>query len=223
MHQKHEMFVCYYYKHRCSNYSWCTLSTTIWESILKQLSEENVILMGDFNIDLLQPNTEFEVVIYSNNFIPIITLATHEKPGCKPSLIDNIFINISNNNQNAGIIESKISHHLPMFCFLNYYNPSDDKAITKCPRYDYCDTNAKNFISKLNTSLSEEFNVYSEATFIKFIERFKKYSDECFKVEEHCFKKSRRNYYVNPWVTPGIRACISESNTTINCGRKREN
>ena len=105
-----------------------------WESILKQLPEENVILMGDFNIDLLQPNSEFEGVIYSNNFIPIITLATPEKPGCKPSLIDNIFLNTSNSMQKAGIIESKISHHLPVFCFLNYHNPSDDEAITKCPR-----------------------------------------------------------------------------------------
>ena len=44
--------------------------------------------MGDFNIDLLKPNAEFEGVIYGNNMIPTITLATHEKPGCKPSLID---------------------------------------------------------------------------------------------------------------------------------------
>ena len=50
--------------------------------------------MGDFNIDLLKPNAEFEGVIYGNNMIPTITLATHEKPGCKPSLIDNILINV---------------------------------------------------------------------------------------------------------------------------------
>ena len=76
-----------------------------WESIVKQLPEKNVIIMGDFDIDLLQPNTDFEGALYSNNFIPIITLATHEKPGCKPSLIDNMFINSSNSMQNAGIIK----------------------------------------------------------------------------------------------------------------------
>ena len=27
-------------------------------------------------------------------------------------------------------------------------------------------------------------------------------------MEEHSFKKSKRNFYVNPWVTPGIAACI---------------
>ena len=49
-----------------------------WELILKDLSEENVIMMGDFNNDLLQPNNEFESIIYSNNMIPVITMATHE-------------------------------------------------------------------------------------------------------------------------------------------------
>ena len=33
-----------------------------WELILKELPEENVIIMGDFNIDLLQPNNEFLAV-----------------------------------------------------------------------------------------------------------------------------------------------------------------
>ena len=37
-----------------------------WELILKKLSEENVIIMGDFSIDLLKPNHEFEGIIYGN-------------------------------------------------------------------------------------------------------------------------------------------------------------
>ena len=61
--------------------------------------------MGDFNIDLLQPNTEFEGTLYSNNRIPIITMATHDKPGCKSSLIDNIFINTSSSLHSSGILE----------------------------------------------------------------------------------------------------------------------
>ena len=64
-----------------------------WELILRELPEENVIIMGDFNVDLLKPNNEFEGIIYSNNLVPLITMATHEKPGCKSSLLDSIFIN----------------------------------------------------------------------------------------------------------------------------------
>ena len=35
-----------------------------WEAILKELSKENAIVMGDFDIDLLKPNAEFEGVLY---------------------------------------------------------------------------------------------------------------------------------------------------------------
>ena len=181
-----------------------------WEAILKELPKENVIVMGDFNIDLFKPNAEFEGVIYGNNMIPTITLATHEKPGCKPSLIDNILINTSESLLNAGILETRVSHHSPVFCYLNYNNSSDEETVTKCPKYDYCETNMNNFLSKLQILQDERYDAYDEATFVKFVEQFKNYCDECFKVEKDNFKKSRRNFYVNPWITPGIRACISK-------------
>ena len=179
-----------------------------WEGILKELPEENVIIMGDFNIDLLQANTEFEGTLYSNNMIPIITMATHDKPGCKSSLIDNIFINTSISLHSSGILECKISHHSPVFCYLNYDNSSVGDTDIKCPKYDYCEFNIQNFIKKLSSSLQGQYNVYTEASFEKFTKQFKKHCDECFRVEEHSFKVSKRNFYVNPWVTPGIAACI---------------
>ena len=67
-----------------------------------------------------------------------------------------------------------------------------------------------NFLSKLQILQDERYDAYDEATFVKFVEQFKNYCDECFKVEKDNFKKSRRNFYVNPWITPGIRACISK-------------
>ena len=193
-----------------------------WEAILKQLPEKNVVIIGDFNIDLLQPNTDFEGVLYSNNFIPIIALVTDEKSGCKPSLIINIFINSSNSIQNAEIIESKVSHHSPVFCFLNYENASGEEAVSKCPKYDYCETNMNNFLSKFIIYLSEKYDPYNETTFIKFVKQFKECFDECFRVEEHNFKKSRRNFYVNPWATPGIRACISKKNYMYKLWKQNE-
>ena len=41
-----------------------------------------------------------------------------------------------------------------------------------------------------------------------FTKQFKKHCDECVRVDEHRFKVSKRKFYVNPWVTPGIAACI---------------
>ena len=194
-----------------------------WELILKELPEENVIIMGDFNIDLLQPNNEFESIIYSNNMIPVITMATHEKPGCKSSLLDNIFINSSSRLQCAGIMECRVSHHSPVFCYLNYDNSSDEDTDTKYPKYDYCDSNVQKFLQKLNTSLEDQYNVYNEENFVKFTQEFKKYSDECFRVDEQGFKNSKRNFYANPWITPGITASIHKKNCHYKTWKKKRN
>ena len=80
-------------------------------------------IMGDFNIDLLKPNSEFESSFYCNNMIPLISVATHEKQECKPSLFDNIFINTSDTLEIAGVLDNRVSHHSPIFCFLNHFNP----------------------------------------------------------------------------------------------------
>ena len=192
-----------------------------WELILKELPEENVIIMGDFNIDLLQPNNEFESIIYSNNMIPVIKMATHKKPGCKSSLLDNIFINTTSRLQCAGIMECKVSHHSPVFCYLNYDYSSDEDVDIKYPKYDYCDI--QKFLKKLNTSFEDQYKSYNEENFVKFTQQCKQHSDECFRIEGQIFKASRRNFYVNPWVTPGITACIHKKHCHYKAWRKKKN
>ena len=32
----------------------------------------------------------------------------------------------------------------------------------------------------------------------------------CFRVDEQEVKKSRRNFYVNPWITPGIISSVAK-------------
>ena len=34
--------------------------------------------------------------------------------------------------------------------------------------------------------------------------------ETCFRVDEKQFKKSRRNFYTNPWITPGIIASVNK-------------
>ena len=59
----------------------------------------------------------FESTIFSNNMIPLISLATHFKPVCNPSLLDNFLTNSLENIKVAGVFESGVSHHHPIFCF----------------------------------------------------------------------------------------------------------
>ena len=107
------------------------------ESLLTELPNQNVHISGDFNIDLLSKNNnEFEHLIFEKNLIPTISLATHEKPECTPSLIDNILINSTQNLNLSGILKSKVSCHHPVFNIFTLNKNATTDNQTKCPRYD---------------------------------------------------------------------------------------
>ena len=94
--------------------------------ILEALSnyKANIIVTGDFNIDLLKLNNkpvycDFFDTIISYGFQPAINLPTRfSKTSC--SIIDNLFYQVLTSNKpvKLGIILSDISDHLPYFvCF----------------------------------------------------------------------------------------------------------
>ena len=101
--------------------------------LMKNLPNENVTITGDFNIDFLSKNSDFEQILYSNHFIPLISIATHEKPGCKGSLIDNILTNSTDNFLTSGVLESRVSHHHPVFCCFNSCNGVPKQPDTPTP------------------------------------------------------------------------------------------
>ena len=83
-----------------------------FDDLLRELPSENVHISGDYNIDLLSRGSdEFEQSIYEKNLIPTISIATHEKPGCKASLIDNILTNSTGKLLLSGVLKSRVSHH----------------------------------------------------------------------------------------------------------------
>ena len=98
--------------------------------ILENLQRDNreVIIAGDFNIDLLKiyENVfcDYFNSIMAQSFIPKITLPTRlSSRNC--TLIDNFLCKLSNvfSQSTAGILISRISDHLPYFIFLDYLKP----------------------------------------------------------------------------------------------------
>ena len=86
--------------------------------LLEKLSYENkqVMLMGDFNMNLLNYNTnkritQFVHELYTNSFIPYINLPTRITNQSE-TLTDNIFYNKINPEATAGNITTSISDHL---------------------------------------------------------------------------------------------------------------
>ena len=94
------------------------------KSLTERLTKENnkeVILLGDFNIDLINSNSndnasEFLDVIYSSNLLPHITSPTR-LTSRSHTLIDNIFSNI-NEECTSGNIINTISDHLGQFLII---------------------------------------------------------------------------------------------------------
>ena len=178
----------------------------------------NSIVCGDFNINLFKNDcnkSKFENIYFGNCFIPTISLATHEKPGCEPSCIDNIFVSEVDNILASGLlIGSKVSHHYPTVCFydLNIDNIDKDDCENNLPHYDYCETNILEFNSRLIQNLSMDNFVADEAGFVKFTNCIQATIDNCFKVDPQILKKSKRNRLENPWITGGLINSINYKN-----------
>ena len=95
--------------------------------------------------------------MYGNGFVPLISIATHFKPGCKPSCIDNISTNSTDNIITSGVCNTAADHHVPVFCLINNnWKESEDEPAP--PRYDYIASNMYKFENLFSTYLNESHN-----------------------------------------------------------------
>ena len=180
------------------------------QELMQNIPSKRVFILGDFNDDLFKTDSHnFESAIYGNNMMPLISIATHFKPGCNPSLIDNILTNSTENIKMAGVFESGVSHHRPIFCFFDDSISKFDNSECSLPKYDYSETNISNFEKEIE-SMSHKIYEYSENNFNSFVNDIKAKIEENFKVTSNTTKSSKRNIFSNPWITPGIINCVNK-------------
>ncbi|NQZ52535.1 MAG: hypothetical protein HRT95_20925, partial [Moritella sp.] len=161
------------------------------EQLLSLVPKNNVMISGDFNIDLHKSgsSSEFENVVYGSGFIPSISLATHAKLGCTPSCIDNILTNSYELISSSGVLKTQVSAHFPIFCHLDVEELVSTKKSKVFPQYDMCQSNMDLFVQKFSRSFSN-LQVFSnqvvpeETLFENFSGTLSKLVDECFLVPE---------------------------------------
>ena len=187
------------------------------ENLIHILPKSNLIITGDFNVDLHKPgNSKYEDVLYGNGMVPLISIATHQKPGCEPSCIDNIYVNIADSESilSTGICEKHITHHFPLFCLSSIGYRVSEASNKQLPRYDFCESNMDCFknsiLTKFSDSFDEDFTIDAPG-FNKFVSTLVVSIDEHFLVDQEKMK-SRRNRLINPWITSGIIASINRKN-----------
>ena len=155
---------------------------TFLQITLEKRSYENkdIILMGDFNIDILKYDTNndsaaFLDMVYENFLLPYISLPTRVTPRSQ-SLINNIFSNIIEDEIISGNITTTISDHYAQFTlFKNKTKSQKNKKIAKFAR-NYKTLDKEMFDSDLkNTNWKEILKIergdadYSFETFNKKI------------------------------------------------------
>ena len=192
-------------------------SLTELSSILEALPKKSVYVMGDFNVNLHNHSTkavsDFEEVIFSTGFAPLISIHTHEKPGCNGTCIDNMLTNDVDSVLLSGTIKDKLLHHLPIFQIFDWKNVSSNK-VKHMQYYDYCNSNVDNFIKTLERKLNEN----PPQEFSSFFKKFHKVMDDTCKLDKpKCSKRTAMN---NPWITSGIIAAIENKHNLYNTWKK---
>ena len=180
-------------------------------------NKNDIIICGDFNIDLLKVESrslysEYLEIIFSMSLIPSINLPTRLSRR-NATLIDNIFSKLSPNIiQNSCIIVNDISDHfMPVLCL---QNKIPRKIKPKHITVQTSDPNAiNNFVSSVsNINFSSIIDTEIAADPNNNYEIFKNTIDEA--LQKHLPSKTvkfhKHKHKINPWITKG---CIRSIRT----------
>ena len=188
------------------------------ESCVNKIPIKNqAFLFGDFNINLINYNTEtcvtkFVDSMIMNNFLPVILLPTRITPTSQ-TLIDHIYLReaasrLKSVSITAGNLIEKISDHLPIFCSLSF--PLSRDVSQERPQIRiFNEKNHKLFSSKLaavNWDLLLLDNLSPDLGYNNFISKITELHNESFPLT----KLSRRSSKNKPWFTKDLRKSRSK-------------
>ena len=194
------------------------------DPLLQKISNENknVFLAGDFNINLLNfetdnPSSSFLNNLTSNLFIPHITLPTRITSRSR-TLIDNIFSNtIDFQSSISGNITSSISDHFPQFLLVpsrqNNYRPRKHNMFHRNMR-NFDPNSFERDLSQINWNelikANEDPN-YSFDNFYSSVEKLLNKHAPLVKLSKKEFKQQ-----LKPWITSGIRKSMKYRDNLLN-------
>ena len=108
-----------------SSHPWNNLTTAFIESLNESLQKVNrkgdqVVIMGDINIDLNPNNTyasrsDYLHMLESNTFSNLITKPTRVTENSQ-TIIDHLLTNDNESPINPGVLHYKLADHFPIFC-----------------------------------------------------------------------------------------------------------
>ena len=171
---------------------------------------ENVILIGDFNINLLDENVmaieNFQTTLQALHFLPIITKPTRTPPPTMPgnsALLDHIWIN-QLQGHNSGILLTDVTDHCSIFIQLPIASQNNNKITVtfRIHKQEYIDK----FLQELSSTnwQSGEIQCVNSMTSY-FVTKLNDAYKRCFplKTKQVGLKRLQK-----PWLTPAILKSI---------------
>ena len=189
--------------------------------LLDKISKEGktVILMGDFNINLLNSNSDENIsnfldTLGNHLILPQITLPTRVAIQSK-TLIDNIFMSPTKFERLSGNITTGISDHLPQFLLLNksFYNSSTEQYARDWKNFDRINFTL-DFLSSDWEHLLDLDAKNPDSSFDSFFTVITSLLDEYAPSRRLTKKQLKSN--LKPWITIGIKKSIQIRDKLLN-------
>ena len=182
--------------------------------LLDQISREGklLILLGDFNINLLRYNDELPIqqfldTLSSYLLLPQINLPTRISTNSE-TLIDNIFISATSHKCISGNLLTGISDHLPQFLILDISNRNNTSPTPFFKDWKHFDKDK--FSLLFNTINWNQYLRFDEnnpdISFDLFYEKLNNLVSKC--VPTRKLSKNQRKKNNKPWITKGIKKSI---------------
>lgn len=169
---------------------------------------KTILIMGDFNIDLLKDTNDIENLknqMHSFHFLNCITIPTRFSANSVPSLLDHIWINNAIDYR-CGVVTANIADHLPSYISIKPINKQNINDKTKISFRLKNETQREKFKIAVE---SFDWNSVKSFDIDEYVENFDKTLNDlyckCFPIK---IKYVSNKQVINPWVTPRILELI---------------
>ena len=110
------MFVCFLHRNPSASYEWFDSFVQMIDNIHTVKSRADILVLGDFNIDLLKPHSSWDCTITLLGLTELVKSPTRIIQA-SATLINHIYTNNPDVITEVSVPDLSISDHCPISCF----------------------------------------------------------------------------------------------------------
>lgn len=108
-------YICFAYRNPSARVDWYDHFIEMIDTVYKAKANADILVLGDFNVDLLKPQPRWDGIISSLGLKQFITLPTRVT-ATSSTLLDHVYSNNHSSILNASLADLSVSDHAPIFC-----------------------------------------------------------------------------------------------------------